>query len=132
MVASAAHLRDDHFLTAAKRALPSPLMRTNARCPKCSGTKLFVCENTQPDWDSSNVVHPFHVTTVERSTDETGAREGSRYRSHVGRYETWICAACGFTEWYAKDAQALLDKLASIPRTGVRVVGGDAPRRPYR
>jgi predicted nucleic-acid-binding Zn-ribbon protein len=107
-------------------------MKTTARCPKCSGTKLFVCANVQPAWDFVNGVHPFHITTIELSTDETGASEGSRFRSHVGRYETWICAACGFTEWYAQDAQGLLDRLAKIPGTGVRVVGGDAPRPPYR
>lgn len=69
------------------------------------------------------MVRPFHVTTVKYPKKDTGAAEGTRHLSAVGTFETWICAACGFTEWYAQDAAELLDRLARIPGSGVRVVG---------
>jgi predicted nucleic-acid-binding Zn-ribbon protein len=97
-------------------------MRTSARCPKCDGTKLYVCDNRQPDGEFSNVIHPFVITTVPLGKDAVGAKSGTRHRTHVGTYETWICAGCGYTEWYAKDPEQLLEKLARMPASGVRVV----------
>jgi ribosomal protein S27AE len=70
------------------------------------------------------VVVPFSITTVKIPQKETGAREGSSFRSHVGRYETWICAQCGYTEWYAMDHEQLLERLSHVPGSGVRVVEG--------
>jgi predicted nucleic-acid-binding Zn-ribbon protein len=106
-------------------------MRTQSRCPKCSGTKLYVCENQQPESDSSNGISAFRVIAVPISQDDTGAKDGSSYRTHVGSYETWICAACGYTEWYAKDDEHLLEKLSKIRNSGVRFVDGSA-KAPYR
>jgi len=105
-------------------------MRNDCVCPKCDGRKIYVCENTQPDNDSSNVIHPLFVITVPIAKDDLGVEEGSRYRSHIGRYETWICAGCGYTEWYAKDYKALLEKLAQT-NDGVRVATPGAAS-PYR
>lgn len=82
-----------------------------------------MCANRQPSEEYSNIVLPFHVATVEIPKKQTGAAAGSRHLSAVGTYETWICAGCGFTEWYAQDAAELLDRLARIPGSGVRVVG---------
>ncbi|CAN5193256.1 hypothetical protein BH09MYX1_BH09MYX1_57550 [soil metagenome] len=106
-------------------------MRTTARCPKCNCQKLYVCENRQPDDDSSNVVHGFRVTTVEISREDLGAQSGSSYRTHVGTYETWICSGCGYTEWYAQDPEHLLEKLSKMRGSGVRVVERTT-EAPYR
>ena len=56
-------------------------MRTTATCPKCSGKKLIV-------------VH------------ERGFLRDTKV---IGRFESWICAACGYTEFYALSPQRLLD-----------------------
>jgi predicted nucleic-acid-binding Zn-ribbon protein len=101
-------------------------MRTTQRCPKCQGTKLYVCENRQPDWHSSSRVRPLSVTAVELSTEDTGGREGTAFRTHGGTYETWICAACGYTEWYAEDREGLLERLSQMANGSVRVVESGA------
>jgi predicted nucleic-acid-binding Zn-ribbon protein len=106
-------------------------MRTHSRCPKCNGTKLYVVENRQPESDSSNGIAVLRVATPSIDHDEVGAKNGSRYRTEVGSFETWICAGCGYTEWYAKDPEHLLEKLAKRRDSGVRVVDG-APETPYR
>jgi hypothetical protein len=57
--------------------------------------------------------------------------EASAYRTNVGTYETWTCAGCGYTEWYAQDEQGLLERLSHVAQSGVRVVeSGAGP--PYR
>jgi len=106
-------------------------MRTHQRCPKCTGTKLYVCTNHQPDGDNANYVHPLHVTAIEVPAKKLGVTHGTLFRTHVGSYETWICASCGYTEWYARDPAHLLEKLSKLPDSGVRVVDS-TPVVPYR
>lgn len=106
-------------------------MRTHSRCPKCNGTTLYVCENQQADTDSSNGIHRFVILAAPLSQEDTGAKHGSDYRTHVGTYETWICAGCGFTEWYAHDPEHLLEKLSKMRGSGVRVIESKAAD-PYR
>lgn len=71
------------------------------------------------------------VTTVPMPPGDLGATHGTPYRTHVGTYETWICAACAYTEWYAQDPEHLLQKLSTTPGSGIRVVDG-APTTPFR
>jgi predicted nucleic-acid-binding Zn-ribbon protein len=79
-------------------------MRTTATCPKCSGKKLIV-------------VH------------ERGFLRDTKV---IGRFESWICAACGYTEFYAKDL-ADVDALASQWPEDVRIVDSTVPRTgPFR
>jgi hypothetical protein len=106
-------------------------MKISQRCPKCSGTRLYVCVNHQPDPESSNGVNLFRVFTANIPQAASGAKDGTSYRTHVGDYETWICAACGFTEWYARDPEHLLQKLSTMKSSGVRVVDSQ-PQTPFR
>jgi predicted nucleic-acid-binding Zn-ribbon protein len=48
----------------------------------------------------------------------------------AGTFEAWVCAACGFTEYYAKDINEALSVLARIPSSGVSCFDGD--QTPYR
>lgn len=106
-------------------------MRTHSRCPKCNGTKLYVCTNHQPDDDSQNFRHEMAVATVLVSKYTTGAERGNEWRSEVGTFETWICAACGYTEWYAQDPERAMQILAKLPEAGVRIVDS-SPKTPFR
>ena len=106
-------------------------MRTHSRCPKCNGTRIYVCHVQQPDGESSNVIYPFYVATSPIPKEEIGAEKGSAYRTHAGHYETWICAACGYTEWYARDPEHLLEKLAKHFHSGVKVIDS-ASQTPFR
>ncbi|MGK3990109.1 hypothetical protein WME99_44105 [Sorangium sp. So ce136] len=106
-------------------------MRATRQCPKCGGSKLYVCENRQPDEQSSNTILCFRVATVPVSAKTVGTKQGTPHRTEVGAFQTWICAACGFTEWYALDPEALLGKLAAMPGSGVQVLDTPPPK-PYR
>jgi hypothetical protein len=52
----------------------------------------------------------------------------------AGTFEQWICSACGFTEWYAKEMTVVnqaLATLATVHDSGVTFFDGDQPM-PYR
>jgi hypothetical protein len=68
-----------------------------------------------PSQESSNGTDPFPVFTVRIGTG------GPVDRDLVGHFETWVCAACGFTEWYAGAMEAL-----SLQRANGRVRYFDA------
>lgn len=53
-------------------------------------------------------------------------------RIETGTFEVWICGQCGFTEWYAKDPNEALEKLLSVPGSGVSWYDGDGKGSPYR
>ncbi|WP_460492904.1 hypothetical protein [Dactylosporangium cerinum] len=42
----------------------------------------------------------------------------------------WICAACGYTEWYAHEVNEALAWLTQNPHSGVRYYDADAVARP--
>jgi hypothetical protein len=97
-------------------------MKTTSKCPKCAGTKLFVCDNHQPDHESANTIYPFVITAVPIRQELTRASTANNCRTLVGGYETWICGGCGYTEWYAKDPECLLETLSKMRNSGVRAV----------
>jgi len=73
----------------------------------------------------------FIITAIEHNETKFGSKFGTESRRiDVGTYETWICAGCGYAEWYAVDDERLLERLAAIPDSGVRLV--DSRRGPYR
>jgi hypothetical protein len=55
-----------------------------------------------------------------------------RERVEAGYFEAWICATCGFTEWYARQANEDLARMAQQPGSGVVFLDGEAPASPYR
>jgi predicted nucleic-acid-binding Zn-ribbon protein len=103
-------------------------------CPKCNCRRLYVVnEVALPDHDSSNVILPLTVTAVPYSVKalQLSEEHGTRYRTHAGSFEAWICSQCGYTEWYARDPHRVLEVLARHG-AGVRVVDGAAPATPFR
>jgi predicted nucleic-acid-binding Zn-ribbon protein len=67
-------------------------------------------------------VHVLAYTTVT----------GSQHKIQAGRFEAWVCADCGFTEWYAKNANEALAQMAAIPNCGVRLIDTTPQRGPFR
>lgn len=109
------------------------LMRTSHTCPKCACKRLYVVSDVhQPDTESSNGLHRFFVHAAPVAADVTGSAEGTRYRTHAGRFESWVCSHCGFTEWYARDPERVLEALSRDPEGGVRVVEAQDTPAPYR
>ncbi|WP_433042091.1 hypothetical protein [Dactylosporangium sp. CS-033363] len=100
-------------------------MRTTRRCVKCQCPRLWQIDPFLiPDGDSSNVAVPLPPITRLGSGSATGAE--LRRRRQAGRFELWICTACGYTEWYAHDVNETLAALAQNPRSGVHHHDADA------
>jgi len=84
-------------------------LKKTLQCPKCDSRKLWRIE-TMPDRGQFDRPHPMAVTV-----------EHGRWRPReiaVGTFETFICAECGYTEWYASG----LDKLEAAPDKGVHFI----------
>jgi len=98
-------------------------MKSTLVCPKCQSRQIWIIDEVrQPRCDDMSVANPVNVTSVERPS----------YRLDVGRFEAWVCVKCGFTEWYAKLADAALTMLAQDPASGVRMMDTTSERGPFR
>jgi predicted nucleic-acid-binding Zn-ribbon protein len=97
-------------------------MKISGYCPKCTSGDLFVVGTvTQPDQDSINGTHATTLFAVWAETGESGLLGKKHGRLHAGTFEAWVCAQCGFTEWYARNANKMLEHLAE-QKLGVRRV----------
>jgi predicted nucleic-acid-binding Zn-ribbon protein len=95
-------------------------MRKTHRCPKCQGRKLWHIEQMS-ERNGHNQLGPIAVA-FHQSWLGLGAQQ-------QGSFETYICKACGFTEWYAQG----FEELREDPERGVRSIGdGDDDQGPYR
>ena len=103
-------------------------MRTTLRCRSCESRKLWRIDPVMlPQFDSRNAMYTLPV--VCRSELGDTATHGWGKRQEHGRFEVWICAGCGLTEWYAVDVNESLKRLSREPGSGVSYVDGDA-RKP--
>ncbi len=102
-------------------------MKKSERCIKCNNKRLWIVDEVkQPDVDSSNRTWTMAVTSheIESRRKPRGSTEN---RISAGTFQVIVCAACGYTEWYAND----FERLAEVP--GARLVGGDkSDAGPYR
>lgn len=100
-------------------------MRATQRCPKCANTKFVVTARfCQPDHGSANSVEPFPAVTVT-VPGFLGDRE------LFGRFETWICARCGLTEFYAYELGDI-ERAARERPDQVRIVDATAAVGAFR
>ena len=104
-------------------------MRTSRRCVKCQCPRLWHVDPVLiPDSDSSNALDL--LPAVSRAA--SGAASGGEFGKRVvaGRFEMWICVACGYTEWYAHEVNDMLAWLSRNPKAGVRYYDADAAPPP--
>ena len=105
-------------------------MRTSHTCPKCRHQRLYVVDKVQfADTESVNAVYTTHVTAVRIPSKEIGGK--SKYRTKVGVLQAWICASCGYTEYYSSAPKNRLELLSRIPGSGIRVVTAQ-DKAPFR
>ena len=109
-------------------------MKNTQTCPKCSGRKLFhIPEVNQPPADRGwqDVTWAFTLTAIASPSQ---AGDGSKFDiTGATPCEAVVCAACGYTEWYAsRQALTILEDIARKSRgRDVRVIDGP-PLPPYR
>ena len=105
-------------------------------CPKCAGRKLWQLKPLMLlDQGSNNSIASFPVIVRNGSGGFVERFVDSRLeRYEVGTFELWICASCGYAEWYVSGGAALaeqLTRLAANPEhTGVTL--HDPDDSPYR
>ena len=97
-------------------------MRATHVCPKCQGRKLFVIDPVRmPDEDNNISTVPFCAGIVDGT------------KVQAGTMEAWLCEACGYVEYYAKNATKTLAALATQKHANVRYLDGSgAPAGPFR
>jgi len=88
-------------------------------------------ELRQPNQHSVNGTHPIVAVTLNYEPAKTFL--GSGNRPELGRFETWICLACGYTELYAHGLPVNVEAIAEQHPDQLRVVDAEPPERgPYR
>jgi hypothetical protein len=93
-------------------------MKATQTCPKCSGKSIAVVDR---------------LGIPEEIIPAMTLTEGGWVKQRVphGKFETWICLSCGYTELYASGLEGVQELAAKYPDQ-VRVLG-DAPRGgPFR
>jgi predicted nucleic-acid-binding Zn-ribbon protein len=103
-------------------------MRDSQTCPKCEGRKLYVVDPVkQPD--PARVARPLVPATGLVLSEGAEAV----LPVEAGTFQAWICAKCGYTEFYARDANEVLEILAQLRNQGVRIVENESVSKgPYR
>ncbi len=107
-------------------------MRSTQTCPKCSRRKFLVSnEFRQPDWRYVNGTHPVIPVTLDYEPAKKFLESGNR--PALGRFETWICLACGYTELYVHGLPHDIEEIARAHPDRLRVVDAEPSNQgPYR
>jgi predicted nucleic-acid-binding Zn-ribbon protein len=87
-------------------------VKSTSICPKCGGRKVYAVPVQQTYCDAGGTLRAFHLTGG-------------------GPMSAFVCAACGYTEWYMPGSAMKL--LARMLAAGVvSVVEHKAERDPFR
>ncbi len=105
--------------------LPSRVVKRTQQCPKCQGRKLWIIERYRiPGEYAGGVELP-----VVAHQQEAGGFLAMARTSPRGRFDLWVCEACGYTELWA----AGLSGLREDPSAGVRRIDTTPePSGPFR
>lgn len=76
-------------------------MKQSLTCPKCDGRKIVHVDRMQlPVFAPGFAATPATLPVAVQRGIWSGARA-------LGSFETFICQACGYTEWYAHTPETL-------------------------
>jgi predicted nucleic-acid-binding Zn-ribbon protein len=99
-------------------------VKTSGICPKCSGCKLYhITEVQQTYCDAQGSLRRLDVTGAFVPTGKQGLLGAKTELVTAGPYETLVCAACGYAEWYAS-RQALARLAHMAEHRAIRVLDG--------
>jgi hypothetical protein len=89
-------------------------------CPNCDGREIWRIETMQERGHTGIQPQPMGVQLEARFFGDAQAH---------GKFETLICRACGYTEWYARE----IGFLKHDPIRGVHLIKNDVDTKgPYR
>lgn len=106
-------------------------MRQSETCPKCSSRKIFVVKEVGNEHAEYVKTVPLPVAVAELESG-VGLLGRSVKIVQAGHFEAYVCAKCGWTEWYAEGLDAL-ERLAA-KSSAVRIIDRepDPEASPYR
>ncbi len=105
-------------------------MKHGRNCPRCKGTVFFRIDTmSSPDYRYVNSFHPVGLAVADR-TRKVGRFWLRKVDRLVVEIEAWVCKACGFTDLYAKDLEALQSMVDA--EEGVEVVDRESDGGPFR
>lgn len=106
-------------------------MKATESCPKCRSLKLLVVSEVATIDHANRTIAtvPFRCALHVANPDAGFFGQPNPVVESTG-FQAWVCAACGYTEWYANDVRALL---AISEKSGqVHVIERKADGGPYR
>ena len=115
-------------------------MKKDCRCPKCENQKLYIVEPVSiPQAEAGGhgaATQPITIGAAYiKDSDQKGWFGGARSAMVGASCEAYVCASCGYTEWYTTGLDSL-EKLRLAPRSSldfkrcssrVRIVDGTEP-----
>jgi hypothetical protein len=105
-------------------------MRETNSFPKCKGRRIWHIEKVHSDSDVRGG-RPLRVVLERKISDPRGKAQRnwlSSARVSFGYLDLFVCARCGFAEWYASG----LDGLVHCPEEGVHLLDAEPGTAPYR
>jgi predicted nucleic-acid-binding Zn-ribbon protein len=91
-------------------------MKKTLVCPKCEGRVLWRIESMRiPTYDQQSMKAAFSGAPAPLALT---VRSGWSGHQTAGGFETFICKACGYTEWYAHG----LEELVADEKNGVQLI----------
>lgn len=100
-------------------------MKRTQQCPKCQGRKLWVIERFRIP---SEYAGGTELPVVAHQREQGGFLELGR-TSAQGRFDVWLCEACGYSELWAAGLSGLREDVANGVR---RVDTTHTPSGPFR
>jgi predicted nucleic-acid-binding Zn-ribbon protein len=110
-------------------------VKATQTCPKCAGKKFAVTTEFRQPGGADNDAQRLPAITLVDPDRGSGIKD----RITSGRFETWSCVRCGYTEFYAYWPIDLLyrsddlETLAKQHPDQLRIVDAGPPEKgPYR
>ncbi len=99
-------------------------MRKTRTCPKCEGREIWLIEQMKERGEAQPFERPIQPFNVVLKSTFWQLYKGE------GFFQTYICKACGYTEWYALG----IDELQPDSEQGVHLLVDrvDDAKGPYR
>jgi predicted nucleic-acid-binding Zn-ribbon protein len=91
-------------------------MKKSLVCPKCEGRRVVHCERAVLPLRDPNRLSTEPVTLAV-TVDE----KWYGGFTPIGQFEQFICARCGYTEWYALG----IDALTADEQRGIRILDNE-------
>ncbi len=84
------------------------MMKDSIECLKCGHETIWKIDPVSFfDAEYSETIHTLPVACRMVDNPSPGLLSRPTQRKTVGRFVAYVCAECGYTEWYAEDIEAL-------------------------